>query len=234
MPDAPVLAILASAPGHKGLAVRGWTPQIVATGRQEFVSVDDPLFLPLLDAAQALVLTSPRAARWLAARDVPAASLRPVLVSGPATGALLPDRWMRLVPPSSGGSAVADLAASRGLSRLLHLCAEETAGTLERRASALGLELSRLVVYRTAALPDLSPADRDVLDRARATVFLAPSAVRHLAELDPHRFEFLSRRLVAVACGEATGEQLLRSGWRTVRLARSTSAADIAAILEVP
>jgi uroporphyrinogen-III synthase len=232
--DGKILALVASSTPDRPSELGDWLVRTVVTGTQEYVDLPDEHLFPRLQKAQAVAITSPRAARWVAGRDFPAQLLRPVLVSGPATGAILPDRWVRLIPPTTGGAAVAELAHAKGYFRLLYLGAEETAGTLERKALSLGLELEHLAIYRTVPIADLVARDRETLDSARALAFLAPSAVRHLAELDPHRFAFLSRRLPAVACGEATRVQLSDSGWRDVRLARGTSTAEIAAALEVP
>lgn len=234
MTEPRTLVVVGSSSSHRPSDLDGWVVRTVATATQETIDVPDSVLFPLLERAQALAITSPRAARWLAAREIPSRLVRPVIVSGPATGAILPDRWVRLVPSHSGGAAVAELAHERDHRRLLHLRAEETAGTLERRAQALSLDLSSIPVYRTVCAKDLSPADRLTLDSASSFAFLAPSAVRNLFELDSFRFEFLSRRFPSVACGEATRLQLVESGWRDVRLAKGASTAEILSALEAP
>jgi len=226
------LVVVGSASSHRPAEWEGWTVRTVATATQEAIDVPDSVLFAFLERAQAVAITSPRAARWLAGRDIPSRLVRPVIVSGPATGAILPDRWTRLVPAHSGGAAVAELAHERAHHRLLHLRAEETAGTLERRAEALELQLSSIPVYRTVCAKDLSPADRLAFDTAGAFCFLAPSAVKNLLELDAFRFEFLSRRFPGVACGDATRLQLEEAGWRDVRLAKGTTTAEILSALE--
>ena len=179
-----------------------------------------------------MAITSPRAARWFAGREIPPHLLRPVLAAGPATGALIPNRWMRLIPASTGGAAVARMALEHGHVLLLYLGAEETAGTLEEQAKSLGVIVEHVAIYQTVAVEGLSKADRDTLDSSRTFAFLAPSAVRLLAEADKHRFEYLSRRAVAVAAGEATREQLRELGWRDVRACAGPSLREIVQVLE--
>lgn len=212
----------------------GWSVGAVVVGRQEEVDVPDDILFPALERNQAVAITSPRAARWLGAREIPSRLLRPVLVAGPATGALIPDRWTRLVPDSTGGAAVARLALEHGHVLLLYLGAEETAGTLEEEAKASGVVVEHIPIYRTAPVEDLSQLDRDMLDSSRAFAFLAPSAARFLAEVDSYRFDYLSRRSVAVASGEATREQLLELGWRDVRTGVGPTLREIVQTLEAP
>jgi uroporphyrinogen-III synthase len=226
------LVAVRSAPADPFEDLPGWSVGTVVVGRQEDVDLSDEVLFHALERNQAVAITSPRAARWLASRDIPAHLLRPVLVAGPATGALIPHRWTRLVPESTGGAAVARLALEHGHVLLLYLGAQETAGTLEGQAKSLGVIVEHVAIYRTAGVEDLSQSDRDALDSSRAFAFLAPSAVRFLAEADVHRFEYLSRRAVAVAAGEATREQLRELGWRDVRASVGSKLQEIVQALE--
>jgi uroporphyrinogen-III synthase len=210
----------------------GWTVGTVVVGKQVDVDLPDEVLQQALERNQAVAVTSPRAARWLASREVPAHLLRPVLVAGPATGALIPNRWMRLIPESTGGAAVARLALEHGHVLLLYLGAEETAGTLEEQAKSLGVIVDHVPIYRTVPVDDLAQADRDLLDSSRSFAFLAPSAVRLLAEADQYRFEYLSKRGVAVAAGEATRDVLRELGWRDVRACDGPSVQEIVRTLE--
>ena len=210
----------------------GWSIGTVVLGKLEEVHLPDEILFPALEWSQAVAITSPRAARWLAGREIPSHLLRPVLVAGPATGALIPHRWARLVPESTGGAAVARMALEHGHVLLLYLGAEETVGTLEEQARSLGVIVEHIPIYRTVGVEDLSTADRDTLDSSRAFAFLAPSAVRFLAAADHHRFDYLSKRSVAVAAGEATREQLRELGWRDVRASAGPTLPEIVRTLE--
>ena len=224
--------VLRTAPAEPLEDLPGWSVDTVVLGRQESIDVPEPLLNRALERNQAVAITSPRGARWLADREVLPNLLRPVLVAGPATGALLPNRWTRLVPDATGGAAVAKLAAELGYVLLLYAGAEETAGTLEAQAKSLGVIVEHLPVYRTVGVEDLSKRDRDALDSTRSLAFLAPSAVRHLAEADNHRFDYLSRRAVAVAYGDATREQLVKLGWRQVLTCAGPALPQIVLALE--
>ena len=226
------LVVVRSAPAEPFEDLPGWSVDTLVLGRQESIEVSDVVLHRALERNQAVAVTSPRGARWLADRDVPPDLLRPVLVAGPATGALLPNRWNRLVPDATGGAAVARLAAERGFVLLLYAGAEETAGTLEEQAKNLGVIVEHLPVYRTVGVEVLAQRDRDALDSTRSLAFLAPSAVRHLAEADSHRFDYLARRAVAVAYGEATREQLAKLGWRQVLTCLGPSLPQIVEALE--
>jgi len=226
------LVVVRSAPADPFEDLPGWSVSTVVLGRQESIEVPEATLHGALERNQAVAITSPRGARWLADREVPADLLRPVLVAGPATGALLPNRWTRLVPHATGGAAVARLAAERGYVLLLYAGAEETAGTLEEQAKSLGVIVDHLPVYRTVGVEDLRQPDRDALDSTRSLAFLAPSAVRHLAQADGHRFEYLARRAAAVAYGEATREQLGKLGWRHVLTCAGPALPQIVQALE--
>jgi len=226
------LVVVRSAPAEPFEDLPGWSVDTVVLGRQEPIDVPEASLHRALERNQALAITSPRGARWLADREVPPKLLRPVLVAGPATGALVPNRWTRLIPDDTGGAAVARLAAERGYVLLLYAGAEETAGTLEEQAKSLGVIVEHLPVYRTVGVEDLRPSDRDALDSTRSLAFLAPSAVRHLAEADSHRFDYLARRAVAVAYGEATREQLGKLGWRHVLTCAGPALPQIVQALE--
>jgi len=226
------LVVLRSAAAEPFRDLPGWAVSTVVLGRQEMIDVPDSVFQAALERNQALAITSPRGARWLAEREVPADLLRPVLVAGPTTGALVPNRWTRLIPSITGGAAVAGLAAERGYVLLLYAGAEETAGTLEEQAKSLGVIVEHLPVYRTVGVEDLRQQDRDALDSTRSFAFLAPSAVRYLFEADSHRFDYLSRRAVAVAYGEATREQLGKLGWKRVLTCAGPALPQIVQALE--
>jgi len=230
--EAKKLVVLRSAAAEPFGDLPGWSVGTVVLGRQETIEVPEAVFHAALGRNQAVAITSPRGARWLANQDVPADLLRPVLVAGPTTGALVPHRWTRLVPTATGGAAVAGLAAERGYVLLLYAGAQETAGTLEEQAKRLGVIVEHLPVYRTVGVEDLRPQDRDALDSTRSFAFLAPSAVRYLAEADSHRFEYLSRRAVAVAHGEATREQLEKLGWKRVLTCAGPALEQIVQALE--
>lgn len=230
MPD-PTLVVVRSAASDSLAEIPGWTVHPLVVGRQEWLDCPDELLHAALERCRAVAVTSPRAARWLARRKIPPHLLRPALVAGPGTGALLPDCWKRFTPEKPGGAAVARLAMDLGHARVLYLSAEESAGTLERQAEEDRVEVERLCIYRTVGLEDLSQPDRDALDSCRALVFMASSAVRMLADADHHRFEFLSRRAVAVAPGKATAEQLRKLGWANVVLSTGPALSDIAKAL---
>ena len=232
MTDRRRLVVVRSASADPFEELPGWSIGTVVLGRLEEVDLPDGILFEALERNQAVAITSPRAARWLAGREIPAHLLRPVLVAGPATGALIPDRWTRLVPESTGGAAVARLALEHGHVLLLYLGAEETAGTLEEQARSLGVIVEHIAIYRTAGVEDLSQADRDTLDSSRAFAFLAPSAVRFLAQADNHRFDYLSKRSIAVAAGEATRELLKELGWRDVRASAGPTLPEIVKALE--
>lgn len=226
------LVVVRSADSDTLADVPGWEAHTLVVGRQEWFDCPDEELHAALQRCRAVAVTSPRSARWLAQRRIPPRFLRPALVAGPGTGAILPDCWKRFAPQKTGGAAVAHLAAELGHKRLLYLSAEESAGTLERQAAVDGVEVERLCIYRTVGVENLSQADRDALDSTRALAFLAPSAVRMLAEADHHRFEFLSQRAVAVAPGKSTADQLRKLGWVDVLSAAGAAMSDLAKALE--
>jgi uroporphyrinogen-III synthase len=228
----PTLVVVRSAVSDSLTDIPGWTVHPLVVGRQEWFDCPEEDLLAALERCRAVAVTSPRSARWLAQRKIPPRYLRPVLVAGPGTGALLPDCWKRFSPDKAGGAAVARLAMELGHARLLYLSAEESAGTLERQAEVDRVEVERICIYRTVVLDGLCQADRDALDSCRALVFMASSAVRMLAEVDHHRFEFLSRRAVAVAPGKSAADQLRKLGWADVRQAAGPTQADLAKALE--
>ncbi len=232
LPERKRLVVVRSGQADPFEDLPGWSIATVVVGKQEDVHLPDQILFHALERNQAVAITSPRAARWLGAREIPAKFLRPVIVAGPATGALIPDRWTKLVPEYTGGAAVARMALEHGHVLLLYLGAQETAGTLEQQAKTLGVIVEHIPIYRTVAVDGLTTSDRDTLDSSRAFAFLAPSAVRFLADADVHRFEYLSMRTVAVAAGEATREQLRELGWRDVRASAGPTLQEIVQTLE--
>jgi len=226
-----ILAVVRSAEPDTSRTVEGWDVRQIVVCRQDPIEVSASDLEQALEGVQALAVTSPRAALWLDGR--PEALLRnlPVLTAGERTASFLAG-WNTFVPRQGvGGRAVADLAGSEGIRKLLFIGASETAGTLEEACRALGIECPHLAVYKTGIVDAVGPDDLQSLRQARACAFLAPSAVDALVRLRPDVVLDLAGR-PAAASGTRTLETLRRWGWKDVREAQGPSLEELAAACE--
>lgn len=150
------------------LAVPGWECRIVDAYRTCELATRE---VPRLE--QPVVITSPRAAEWFAARFP--GHQGPIATAGKATASSLQKVGLNcLVPKETGGEAallalVSVLSADRDI---FFPCGVKTAGTVEAAAERLGLSLRQVAVYRLEPLP-LPP-----LGRLDALAFLSGQGVR--------------------------------------------------------
>lgn len=126
-----------------------------------------------------------------------------------------------------GGEALAVLVAERGTQRVAMPCAIERHGGFEARATAAGLDVLPLPVYRLVEAPR---AAADVPASLDAFVFTSPSAVTAWRDATGGRGD-----VAAIAIGETTAAALREQGFgRVIPLSRPTPAALVAAIAELP
>lgn len=122
---------------------------------------------------QPVVITSPRAAEWFAARFP--GHQGPIATAGKATATPLQKVGLNCLVPKEMGGEAALLALASVLSTnrdIFFPCGVKTAGTVEVTARKLGLSLQQVAVYRLEPLP-LPP-----LGKLDALAFLSGQAVR--------------------------------------------------------
>lgn len=160
------------------LAVPGWECRIVDAYRTcELAAQEVPR------PEQPVVITSPRAAEWFAARFP--GHQGPIATAGKATASPLQKVGLNCLVPKETGGEAALLALASVLSAdrdIFFPCGVKTAGTVEMAAGRLGLSLRQVAVYRLEPLP-LPP-----LGALDALAFLSGQAVR------------MVRQGVSVAC----------------------------------
>lgn len=229
--DRRILAVVRSAEPDERRGVDGWDVRQIVVCRQEPLPVGAAQLEQALEGVQALAVTSPRAALWLADRTESALRRLPVLVAGEKTAAFLMG-WNVFVPPQEvGGRAVASMAGSEGISSLLLVGASQTAGTLEEACAESGIACRHLAVYKTGFVDALGEEDLAALREATATAFLAPSAVDALVRLRPDLVLQLAGRPTCAA-GEKTLQALRHWGWKDVREAEGPSLEELAASVD--
>ncbi|MBK9576153.1 MAG: uroporphyrinogen-III synthase [Fibrobacteres bacterium] len=229
-----ILAVVRSAEPDERRGVDGWDVRQIVVCQQESLEIDFARLEKALEGVQALAVTSPRAALWLDGRTESVFRDLPVLSAGERTASFLPG-WNTFVPPDGavGGRAVAALAGSEGISKLLFIGASETAGTLEQACRDAGIECEHLAVYKTRFVDSIPQADLEALRGATAVAFLAPSAVDALVRLRPDVVLELARR-PTTAAGEKTLAALRRWGWQDVREADGPALEELAAAVDDP
>jgi uroporphyrinogen-III synthase len=179
-----------------------------------------PARLASLRAGDAVCLTSANAARRLAGL-APPQGVRLAAV-GTSTARALAGAGLAadLVGNGGGRELAATLALARG-ARVLYPCAEHTHGELEQELARGGIEVERLVLYRTRA--ELGAALQGEVD---CRLYLSPSAVA--AALAWERAHAPAARRVAL--GAATSAALAAAGLPH-RPAASTAPDDVLAAL---
>jgi len=150
------------------LVVPGWECRIVDAYRTCELAVSE---IPRPE--QPVVITSPRAAEWFAARFPEHQG--PIATAGKVTAIPLQRVGLNCLVPKETGGEAALLALAFMLSAdrdIFFPCGVKTAGTVEAAAEKLGLSLRQVAVYRLEPLP-LPP-----LGRLDALAFLSGQAVR--------------------------------------------------------
>lgn len=178
MPERPDLSGLRRLALFRGegtpleLAVPGWECRIIDAYRTCELAVQE-----VPRPGQPVVITSPRAAEWFAARFP--GHQGPIATAGKATASPLQKVGLNCLVPEETGGEAALLALASGLSsdrEVFFPCGVKTAGTVEMAAGTLGLSLRQVAVYRLEPLP-LPP-----LGKLDALAFLSGQAVRILCQ----------------------------------------------------
>ena len=166
-----------------------------------------------LDADGWIAVTSPRASATLAAAG--GAYGRGLVQVGPAL-------------PNAAG--VAEELIRRGATSVLWLCGDRALPTLGARLAGAGVEVAKLVVYRTVLLcPGEAEMDDALLGLAAAT-FTSPSTVEALAACAKTPWlEAARASLRCVALGATTSSALSAAGFSRVVVAASPTHAALAA-----
>lgn len=211
------LAVFRTAQPDGRAAPPGWKLLTLVLGRQAELPVAAAELASMLEGRDSLVVTSPRAAKWLS--DHATGIRLPVFVAGPSTGIVLSGAGLDARAPAmaTGGEAAVRMLVAAGFRHPLFVGARESAGTVEAACASQGLDLAKLSVYATGTSPELSASDLPAPSGIDAAVFLAPSAVRMLRELSPDGFRALAESVPAAAAGEATLQALRDAGWRDAR-----------------
>ncbi|MEK7392636.1 MAG: glutamate-1-semialdehyde 2,1-aminomutase [Fibrobacterota bacterium] len=219
MPDR-VLVVFRSAAAGDRPDIPGWKIVPVVLGEQREIPQAATRLASRLVGRDCLVVTSPRAAEWLARQDLSAGSRLPVFVAGPASATVLTENgWDTRIPAGTGGAEAVALLVDHDFCRPLFVGAVETAGTVEDACQRRGLDLDHLPVYAAAPRADLTESDITASVGDGHIAFLAPSAVRFLRDLSPTLFATLSVTRPAAAAGQATRQILSEYGWNDIRLA---------------
>jgi len=236
-PELPLVALL-RAPGgepweHPAVRIRE-----VPTAREHDLGASYEPLRAAVASGRPVVVTSPRAARWVASapRDIPRAQ---VVCSGGRTARLLESGgWIARAPSDgSGGAAAARriLSSSRGGAEgpVLYVHGRETAGTFEETLAAAGEAFESLPVYALEDRAEFEPDETGILAACDAIAFLAPSCVRVLAGAAPLHFARLRDGAPALA-GPTTAAALRATGWRDVREADEPSCTRLVPLLLEP
>lgn len=196
------LLLVRSQEDESSLELLGWDLIPLVVNRV----VDLPT--PWTGVCDAVIVTSRNAVPWLA-RELKGFA-GPVGVSGPATAQKVRQAGFRCTVPESWGGEGAlralDLPAG---SKVLFPCGMRTAGSVERTAEALGLELIRVEVYR---LEPCGPSCQSVPQEVEGVIFLSGQMVRHFHEQDWISTSRGLRALPAL-CTDSARVELLALGW---------------------
>ncbi|MEN9306719.1 MAG: hypothetical protein RL173_651 [Fibrobacterota bacterium] len=218
MPDR-TLVVFRSAQTAEKPDLPGWKILSVVLGEQREIPQAAHRIASLLEGRDCVIVTSPRAAGWLARQDLSPAFRLPVFVAGPATATVLSENgWDARIPTGTGGAEAVALLVDQDFSRPLFVGAQETAGTVEEACRRRGLDLDHLPVYATLPRVDLTDSDIAASVGDGHIAFLAPTAVRFLRDLSPALFATLSVSRPAAAAGLATRQILSELGWLDIRL----------------
>lgn len=175
-----------------------------------------------LNAGDVLAVTSRHAARRLAGLSVPAGVI--VAAVGPATAEALTQ--VGLAPDAVGQSGARALAESLELkqgARVLFPCAESARTDLTDALVARGVQVERLVLYRT-----VNAAHGKPLREADARVYMSPSAVKFSRASGR---ELNAGQPLRVAIGETTAVALAEHGLTAQRPDPPGTEGVIAALL---
>jgi len=186
-------------------------------------------------AGDAIAITSPRAAQWLASLD-PGIPRGRVFCSGSRTARILSNGgWEAIAPAAgSGGEATARQILSTcpdAGARILYVHGRETAGTFERELASSGRTRESLVVYAMEDRAAFDSGETNALEACDAVAFLAPSCLRILEHHLPAILSHLSRTVPALA-GPTTASALRSLGWLDVREASEPSCAALLSLLD--
>lgn len=176
----------------------------------------------------AVVVTSRNAVPWLA-RELKGFA-GPVGVAGPATAQKVRQAGFRCAVPEiwGGEGALRALELPAG-SKVLFPCGVRTAGSVERVAEALGLELIRVEVYR---LEPCSHSGTDIPREVEGVVFLSAQMVRHFHEQEWTSSSHGLRTLPALCTESAQAElQALRWEGPLIRLEKKGGQMDLSRLL---
>jgi uroporphyrinogen-III synthase len=138
------------------------------------------------------------------------------------------------------GKALVELVAKHlrpELGRVVHLSGEEVAASTGRALEAAGFRWQRIVVYRAAATPTLSPTTRDALlqDALDAVLFFSPrSAAVWCDHVDAAGLGGSTGRLVAACLSEAVAKAAARLRWRDLRVAATRDQTALLDCLDAP
>lgn len=161
-----------------------------------------------IGVCDAVVVTSRNAVPWLA--QAMEGFEGPVGVSGPATATKVREAGFRCVVPETWGGEGALRALDLPVgSKVLFPCGTRTAGSVERVAQALELELIRVEVYR---LESCSPTYKVWFGDVEGVIFLSGQMVRHFQE---STLSSRSHRLQALPafCTPSARVELVALGW---------------------
>lgn len=163
---------------------------------------------PWAGVCDAVIVTSRHAVPWLA-RELKGFA-GPVGVSGPATAQKVRQAGFRCaVPETWGGEGALRALELPAGSKVLFPCGMRTAGSVERVAEALSLELIRVEVYR---LEPCGHSCEAMIQDVEGVIFLSGQMVRHF-----HEQEWAShwQRLQALPalCTESARVELSALGW---------------------
>ncbi len=227
MPDR-TLTVFRTARVADRAELAGWQIRSVVLGEQIALPEASGMLEQKILDCDSLLVTSPRAAAWIANQALPKFVRKPVFVAGESTAKPLEEsHWDVRVPNGTGGEAATRLLAEQGFLRPLFLCATETAGTVESTGSELGLDLRSLAIYHTLRRADWDAHELPELDQTEFVAFMAPSAVRFLLELAPGYFESLRTKCPAVVASESIHRTLRQALWSDIRLASGPSLSQL-------
>lgn len=123
-------------------------------------------------------------------------------------------------PALPNAAGVADELVRRGATSVLWLCGDRSLPTLADRLAASGVELKRLVVYRTVLLAPAGEERDSSLSGLAAATFTSPSTVEALVACsDPSWLETARESLRCVALGGTTSSALSVAGFVRVEVA---------------
>jgi len=209
----------------------------------------EPVHLPLLEFAPGegmrgvvsavarlnrgawIVLTSARAAPALATVDQTPSGVRVAAVGARTTEAVTATGVPVDLVGDRGAESLMDQLLPHCRSRILFLRGDRTLPTVTEKATAAGVDVTELVVYRTILRRPSEERVRESLRELTAVCFTSPSAAEALSGCAPPTWLSLARdSLVAVALGETTATALRSAGWVRVRIAESSDPEALARI----